>query len=506
MFLYHGTNKKRLDSIKKEGLIVNAPKASMGHDFIYLTDKPEIAAEFSGYGADQMGMHHEGYMAPRKGKLINGIVLKVNVNKKYLAPDKIWEPKIKELKNPKKVLKKISDEIREDIGQGNPVLDFHLDTEVFKLAKEHDLVDDYDEGMMPEDFVDDAIETVVKTFAKKEFDNLMKESAIYLAGNLYQYSKPIPTKDIISIEPAKKYLKKRQTNYFGNDISLEPKYSMNMLRSGLADLSIQVSKSNDGQLRIRKKDALAMWKRNVEQKYIIEALAKSDIDYVIEKYTSKGVMDGDRIYLIPANTKALKNPTTKLYPDYDGHVGFMAFKVSEIKNTKTYASRINTFKAVKYVHVVKAITNIKTIDLKKKKTPPSDLHLLNRDKKNILLQGVSRSNPDMSVFTSNLGFQLVETVEHTAPVVQLTQEEKDLLESYAPDFSQPTPYRKQMSVSEVKQSMKDMSADDVAWQLMHNKRALELHDDIRMGNFVSNNCYRSSCLFWSFYTRNIRSK
>ena len=44
-----------------------------------------------------------------------------------------------------------------------------------------------------------------------------------------------------------------------------------------------------------------MWKYKVEQKYKIEALAKSDIEYVIEKYTDKAVMDKERIFFMGQN-------------------------------------------------------------------------------------------------------------------------------------------------------------------------------------------------------------
>lgn len=217
-----------------------------------------------------------------------------------------------------------------------------------------------------------------------------------------------------------------------------------------------------------------MWKYKVEQKYKIEALAKSDIEYVIEKYTDKAVMDKERIFFIPAQAKTLKTPTTKLYPSYDGPVGFMAFSVSEIKNKKTYAARLDIFKKVKYVHVVKARLSLTAVDMSKKdRYIPSKFGIL---------QNVDKDHPDMSVFTSYKGFQIVETVEHTAPVEQLTQEEKDVLGAYAPDFGHPTQYMKQMSLREAKQLLPHMSADDVAWHMMHNKYAVDLHDDVRLAD------------------------
>jgi hypothetical protein len=219
-----------------------------------------------------------------------------------------------------------------------------------------------------------------------------------------------------------------------------------------------------------------MWKRNIEQKYKIEALSKKDINYVLKKYQGKGVASPDRHYLIPSNAKTLREPTSKLYSNYDGPVGHVAFKISEVQNIKVYAARVAILKNVKYAHVVKARPGLKTIDIsKKKKTDLNQFDLVN---------GVDKNQPDMAVFLLKLkkNFQIVETVEHQTPVEPLTQEEKDLLQSYTPDFSDPSPLMRPMSLREAEENMQYMTPDDAAWHMMHNKHAADFHDDIRLAD------------------------
>ena len=64
-----------------------------------------------------------------------------------------------------------------------------------------------------------------------------------------------------------------------------------------------------------------MWTTRIRLKYKIEAITKKDVAYLFKKYRAKKVMDGDRLYLIPSNTKTLKIPNSKLFPDYDGLKG-----------------------------------------------------------------------------------------------------------------------------------------------------------------------------------------
>jgi hypothetical protein len=225
MFLYHGTNTKRLPVIKKQGLIPTAPKASSGEDFIYLTDKPGVAALFSGYGSDKQGFLKEGYMAPLEIKMNTGVVLKVKIDPKFLEDDQIWGKKVKELKNPNKLYKKIHDEILDEVN-GNQVLEWEVENELHRMWKESGLAEegeDYAPEEMSQEDWDHAIEVVVSKRAKKELKSILEEAKVYMAGKLYQYSEKIPPEDIVGVYPAKKFLKgKKETGReFGGGIDIQ---------------------------------------------------------------------------------------------------------------------------------------------------------------------------------------------------------------------------------------------------------------------------------------------
>ena len=226
MILYHGTNTKRLPSIKKQGLLPTAPKASMGDNFVYLTDNPEVAALFSGFGRDSQGFHREGYMTSLEARRQTGVVLKVNVDKKYLEKDQIWDKKLKELKDPK-LYHKIYDEILKDYQSGNQVLDFQVERELHKIWKDSDTDFDYNpDSMQPED-IDYAVDVVVKRLADKEVKSLKDETKHFTSGKLYQYSRPIPSRDIIDILPAKDYLKNKDTGKdFGKNMELHDPFKV----------------------------------------------------------------------------------------------------------------------------------------------------------------------------------------------------------------------------------------------------------------------------------------
>lgn len=224
MILYHGTSTKRLPAIEKQGLIPTAPKASKGDDFVYLTDNPIVAALFSGHGRDSQGFSREGYMTPLSAKLQTGIVLKVRVDPKYLEDDQIWSKKVKEIKDPN-FYKKIYDEILHDLNRGNPVLEHHVETVLYEIWKESGLEADgesYDPELMSEEDWDYAIDTVVSREAKKELKSMTEEAKRFLSGKLYQYSQIIPRKDILSVIPASKFLKKDSSDSknFGNQLQL----------------------------------------------------------------------------------------------------------------------------------------------------------------------------------------------------------------------------------------------------------------------------------------------
>jgi hypothetical protein len=224
MILYHGTNTKRLPSIKEKGLVPTAPKASAGDDYVYLTDKPKIAALFSGYGKDSQGFSKEGYMAPMDAKRQTGVVLKVKIDSKFLEEDQIWGKKINELKDAKKLYKKIYDEILNDLNKGNQVLEFEVETELHKLWKENaEEGDEYAPDFMDQEDWDYAIEKVVGKRAKSEVDDMLKEAKEYMSGKLYQYSETIPPENILGVMPAKKYLgqKKEAERQFGNGMEIQ---------------------------------------------------------------------------------------------------------------------------------------------------------------------------------------------------------------------------------------------------------------------------------------------
>ena len=225
MFLYHGTNTKRLPAIKKQGLLPTAPKASKGEDFVYLTDKPKVAALFSGYGQDKQGFQREGYMAPLDAKLKTGIVLKVEVDPKYLEEDQIWGKKVRELKNPNALYKKIYEEILSEVN-GNQILEWEVENELRKLWKESGLEEEGEEyapeNMSQEEW-DHAIEVVVSRRAKQELKSMLEEAKEYMVGKLYQYSETIPPENIVGGYPAKNYLKGKKEigKEFGGGIDIQ---------------------------------------------------------------------------------------------------------------------------------------------------------------------------------------------------------------------------------------------------------------------------------------------
>lgn len=221
--LYHGTNTKRLEKIKKEGLDPKALKASSGDNFVYLTDNPEVAAEFSGFGTDRQGVPHEGYMTPLEGKKKNGVVLKVKVDSSWLKPDKIWGDKLKQLKNRDRMIADLTEEIKGDIN-GNQVLEFYADEEAHRLAQEEiknnpdDFTDD-DIEWLTQDRYDEASHTVAEREATKIVDGQLAELKKFAKGKLYQCAKRIPPEAIVEVIPAKKFLPKTESGSrnFGND-------------------------------------------------------------------------------------------------------------------------------------------------------------------------------------------------------------------------------------------------------------------------------------------------
>jgi GNAT superfamily N-acetyltransferase len=224
--LYHGTNTRRLKEIEKRGLDPKAPKASSGDNFVYLTDSPEVAAEFSGYGKDSQGFMREGYMAPHDGKKQNGVILKVKVEKKLLEPDQIWADKLKELAGDEQSFESLKQEILEDI-DGNQVLEFHVEEAAWRMAKEAVDEGEFDEGEEPDledlarEYWEHASHEVAEKEARKIFDGQKAEMERFTKGKLYQYPKLIPPEDIVDVIPAKKHLSKNKTRNFGNQLVSE---------------------------------------------------------------------------------------------------------------------------------------------------------------------------------------------------------------------------------------------------------------------------------------------
>jgi len=220
VILYHGTSTKRLDSIKEKGLDPKAHKASNGHNYVYLTDSPKIAARFSGYGPDAMGMIREGYMSSNESKAKTGVILKLEVpNPKKLAPDAIWSKELKKL-NAKSAYKKTYDEIAKDLDAGNQVLDFEFDGIMYKLCKERAEGDEeefqYCYENPTEDMIEDARHILCDSYAKKEQASVLREINFFKTGKLYQYPDLIPPEAIIEVLPAKKYLGSSEDRSLGN--------------------------------------------------------------------------------------------------------------------------------------------------------------------------------------------------------------------------------------------------------------------------------------------------
>lgn len=198
-------------------------------------------------------------------------------------------------------------------------------------------------------------------------------------------------------------------------------------------------------------------------KYAVTAIAKPEIEYVVNKY--KDITQA-QVYIIPSQTKVLK-PTNKLFPEFQEYEGFVAFTP---KNIVKYAKMLTS---IKYLHVVRVGNTKIPVDLRKtkdKKLPQYGI-----------VFGIG-GHPDLCLITSNKLITKYETVTKPEPVVQLTQDEKDILGAYTPDFSHPSPYMKPMSEMEAAALLPKMSADDVAWHLLNNKYAVELHDDHRFAH------------------------
>lgn len=220
MFLYHGTSTKRLESIKEKGLDPKAQKASSGHNYVYLTDSPEIAARFSGLGPDAMGMIREGYMASNDAKAKTGVVLKVKIpNPKKLAPDAIWSKELKKL-NGKSAYQKAYDEVAQDLERGNQVLDSKFDGIMHKLCKEMADGDEEDFQVCyenpTEELIEQAQHLLCDQYAKKEQASVEREIEFFNSGKLYQYPDLIPPEAIVEVLPAKKYLGKSDERSLGN--------------------------------------------------------------------------------------------------------------------------------------------------------------------------------------------------------------------------------------------------------------------------------------------------
>jgi ferritin len=220
--LFHGTSKNRLAQIQRDGLDPHAKKSSSGADYVYLTDSPEIAAEFSGYGADKQGVMHEGYMAPRSGKIKNGVVLKVEVDSKWLKPDQIWKEKLGQLKKRDATIKSLAAEILADV-DGDQILRFYVEEESYKLAKQEikddpETFSEEDLDALAEDLWEHAAENVSHREATKIVDGQLEELKKFSGGKLYQCANMIPPSNIKGVLPASKFLSGDRDNNFGSEL------------------------------------------------------------------------------------------------------------------------------------------------------------------------------------------------------------------------------------------------------------------------------------------------
>ena len=291
MKLYHGTNTKRLPSILKEGLNPKAQKASNGDDFVYLTDNPAVAALFSGFGTDSMGMSHEGYMAPLSGKSKNGVVLEVRVDPSLLEEDQIWAKELKELSGDG--YKKIYDSILEDAERGNQIIDFYVEEELHELWKgsEPEEGEEYDPAELSSEWHEEATHNVVERMAKKEHAAALKEMKKFTAGKLYQYPAVVGPKDIVKVHKSAKYLTEDLNRMFGNELKLNDpfestsEYSVEIVSHLLKELrgvsadfkTVEKKFSTETQQADEVKDYLSRFKK-LKKDSKIKDVTEKDID------------------------------------------------------------------------------------------------------------------------------------------------------------------------------------------------------------------------------------
>ncbi len=75
--------------------------------------------------------------------------------------------------------------------------------------------------------------------------------------------------------------------------------------------------------------------------------------------------------------------------------------------------------------------------------------------------------------------------------MDLTPEEKEVLEKYVPDLGDHTSFRVTMSNDKIEENISKMSDDDIAWHLLNSKNALELGDEPYVRNRFG---FREICL------------
>jgi len=85
---------------------------------------------------------------------------------------------------------------------------------------------------------------------------------------------------------------------------------------------------------------------------------------------------------------------------------------------------------------------------------------------------------------------------------ELTAEEKEILEKYAPDLGDQTSFHVSMPVDKIKANEHKMSDDDLAWHILNSKKAMEIGDEDYIRNRLG---FREICLL-QLMNKNITKK
>jgi hypothetical protein len=280
---------------------------------------------------------------------------------------------------------------------------------------------------------------------------------------------------------------------------------------------------------------------SVKAKYVVEAKEswlKTELEALADKMTDKQ---------FAAFTKTGVLDSKSIRPEADGRInpsGVYGYSKKDM-----HGLQASDIQGAKYAHVLTPASGAKTLDTGTKLTESQAKALFKKlrpgarnlnqfdlmwrhlnqnqsqgDWLGLLLQG---SPEEQAKDLMKLGFGIVEKGWHKSHAVflsakaykleasyklelpknkkadrVLTSEEKELLEKWAPDLGDDTAYRRAMTLADLKKNADRMSDDDIAWQLLNSKGALDIGDEkcvrSRMG-------FREICLL-QLMNKNITKK